>query len=206
MKTLDLILEYQQFYTQPKNTISLVQVPKMNFLVIDGEGSPNNNPHYSDALGALYSVAYTLKFSIKKGPLQIDYKVMPLEGLWWAEDMAEFTLEDRGNWLWRMLVMLPDFITSEMVAQAIEDVRGKKNPPRLEEVRFEIFEEGLSAQIFHLGPYGETERPSVEKLHAFIKDSGYTRRGNHHEIYFNSPLRTDPARLKTIIRQPVEAA
>ena len=166
MKTLDLIKEYQQFYLQPKNTVSLVQVPKMNFLMIDGKGSPNNNPDYSDALGALYGVAYTLKFAVKKGPLQTDYKVMPLEGLWWTEDMSEFTLEDRGNWLWRMMIMLPDLVTPEMVAQSIEDVRKKKNPPRLDEVRFESFEEGLSAQIFHSGPYGEAERPSVEKLHA----------------------------------------
>lgn len=204
MKTVDLIKDYQQLYLQPKNTVSLIQVPKMNFLMIDGKGSPNNNPDYSDALGALYAVAYTLKFTVKKGPLQMDYKVMPLEGLWWAEDMAEFTLDDRGNWLWRMLVMQPDFITQEMVTQAIDDVRKKKNPPRLDEVRFDSFEEGLSAQIFHIGPYGEAERPSVEKLHAYLKDNGYARRGKHHEIYFNSPLRSDPAKLKTIIRQPAE--
>ena len=204
MKTLDLIKEYQQFYLQPKNTISLVQVPKMNFLMIDGKGSPNNNPDYSDALGALYGIAYTLKFAVKKGPLQTDYKVMPLEGLWWTEDMSEFTLEDRDNWLWRMMIMVPGLVTSEMAAQSIEDVRKKKNPPRLDEVRFESFEEGLSAQIFHSGPYGEAERPSVDKLHAYLNKNGYKLRGRHHEIYFNTPLRTDPSRLKTIIRQPAE--
>jgi hypothetical protein len=204
MKTLDLIKEYQQFYQQPKNIVSLVQVPKMNFLMIDGKGSPNNNQEYSAALGALYGVAYTLKFAVKKGTLQTDYKVMPLEGLWWAEDMSEFTLEDRGNWLWRMMIMVPDLITPEMVAKSIEDVRKKKNPPRVDEVRFESFEEGLSAQIFHFGPYGEAERPSVEKLHAYLNENGYALRGKHHEIYFNSPLRTHPSKLKTIIRQPAE--
>jgi hypothetical protein len=206
MKTIDLIKEFQQFYLQPKNAVSMVQVPKMNFLMIDGKGSPNNNPAYSAALGALYAVAYTLKFAVKKGPLQMDYKVMPLEGLWWTEDMSEFTLEDRGNWLWRMLIMVPDFITRDMAAQSVEDVRKKKNPPHLDEVKFESFEEGLSAQIFHLGPYGEAERPSVQKLHAYIKDNGYALRGKHHEIYFNSPLRTDASKLKTIIRQPAEKA
>ena len=204
MKTLDLIKEFQQFYLQPKNTVSLVQVPKMNFLMIDGKGSPNNNPDYSEALGALYSVAYTLKFAVKKGILETDYKVMPLEGLWWTEDMSKFTLEDRDNWLWRMMIMVPEFVTPEMAAQSIEDVRKKKNPPRLDEVKFESFEEGLSAQIFHSGPYGEAERPSVEKLHAFLKENGYALRGKHHEIYFNTPLRTDPSKLKTIIRQPAE--
>lgn len=204
MKTLDLISEYRQYYVQPKNSVSLVQVPKMNFLMIDGKGSPNNNPDYSDALGALYSVAYTLKFAVKKGPLETDFKVMPLEGLWWTDDMSKFTLEDRGNWLWRMMIMVPDLVTQDMALQSIEAVRKKKNPPRLGEVRFESFEEGLSAQIFHAGPYGEAERPSVEKLHAFIKENGYALRGRHHEIYFNSPLRTNPAKLKTIIRQPAE--
>jgi len=204
MKTLDLIKQYQNFFQQPKNTVSLVQVPKLNFLMIDGNGSPNNNPDYSDALGALYGVAYTLKFSVKKGPLETDFKVMPLEGLWWTDDMSEFTLEDRGNWLWRMMIMVPDLITSEMVTRSIEDLRNKKNPPRLEDVRFESFEEGLSAQVFHSGPYGEAERPTVQKLHAFLKENGYVLRGKHHEIYFNSPLRTDPSKLKTIIRQPAE--
>jgi hypothetical protein len=204
MPTLDLIKQYNHFYQQPKNTVSFVEVPKLNFLMIDGKGNPNNNPDYSAALGALYGVAYTLKFAVKKGSLQVDYKVMPLEGLWWTEDMSEFTLEDRGNWLWRMMIMVPDLITEEMVMRSVEDVRKKKNPPRLDEVRFEPFEEGLAAQIFHIGPYGETERPSVEKLHVFIKDNGCVRRGKHHEIYFNSPLRTDPSRLKTIIRQPAE--
>jgi hypothetical protein len=204
MPTLDLIKQYHHLYQQPKNTNSFIEVPKLNFLMIDGKGNPNNNSDYSAALGALYAVAYTLKFAVKKSPLQVDYKVMPLEGLWWTEDMSEFTLEDRGNWLWRMMIMLPDLITPEMVMQSVEDVRKKKNPPCLDEVRFETFEEGLAAQVFYIGPYGEAERPSVEKLHTFIKDNGCVRRGKHHEIYFNSPLRTDPSRLKTIIRQPAE--
>ncbi len=204
MKTLDLITQYSQFFTQPKNIVSLVQVPRMNFLMIDGKGNPNNNPEYSAALGALYGVAYTLKFAVKKGSLETDYKAMPLEGLWWTEDMSEFTLEDRGNWLWRMMIMVPDFITPELAARSIDDLRKKKNPPRLDEIRFESFEEGLSAQIYHSGPYGEAERLSVEKLHAYLKENEYTLRGKHHEIYFNSPLRTDPSKLKTIIRQPAE--
>jgi hypothetical protein len=204
MNTLDLIKQYQNLYQQSRNTVSLIQVPKMNFLMIDGKGNPNNNPDYSDALGALYGVAYMLKFAVKKGPLETDYKVMPLEGLWWTDDMSEFTLEDRGNWLWRMMIMVPDLVTPEMVTRSIEDLRKKKNPPRLQDVRFETFEEGLSAQIFHSGPYGEAERPSVQKLHDYLKENGYALRGKHHEIYFNSPLRTDPSKLKTIIRQPAE--
>lgn len=178
----------------------------MTFLMIDGMGSPNDNPAYSDAVGALYAIAYYLKFAVKKSTLEIDYKVMPLEGLWWAEDMRLFTLEHRDNWLWRMMIMQPDFITTEMFIEAVNAVRRKKNPPRLDEVHLEIYEEGLSAQIFHAGPYGEAERPSIDRVHQTILDQGYRLRGKHHEIYLNTPLRTDPAKLKTIIRQPVEKA
>jgi hypothetical protein len=104
------------------------------------------------------------------------------------------------------MIMQPDFITAEMFKEAIDVVRKKKDPPRLDEVRFDHFEEGLSAQIFHAGPYGEAERPSIDRLHQTIFDHGYKLRGKHHEIYFNSPLRSEPAKLKTIIRQPVELA
>jgi len=206
MKTIDHLKELFNLYNQKKNEVAFLEVPPMNFLMIDGTGSPNNNPEYSDAVGALYAIAYHLKFAIKKGPLGIDYKVMPLEGLWWAEDMRLFTLENRDNWFWRMMIMQPEFITKEMFTGAVDAVREKKNPPRLDNVCFEAYEEGLSAQIFHSGPYGEAERPSIERLHIAIFDQGFTLRGKHHEIYLNTPLRTDPAKLKTIIRQPVELA
>jgi hypothetical protein len=206
MKSVDYLKELSSLYNQKKNEVAFLEVPRMNFLMIDGTGSPNNNPDYSDAVGALYALAFHLKFSVKKGPLGIDYKVMPLEGLWWAEDMRLFTLENRDNWLWRMMIMQPDFITTKMFDEAVDAVRKKKNPPRLDDVCFGAVDEGLSAQIFHAGPYGEAERPSIERLHQEISDQGYKLRGRHHEIYLNSPLRTDPSKLKTIIRQPVELA
>lgn len=205
MKTFEHLKVLSRLYSQKKNEVSSLKVPRMNFLVIDGTGSPNNNPAYSEAVGALYALAYHLKFAARKS-LEIDYKVMPLEGLWWAQDMRLFTLDNRDNWLWRMMIMQPDFISAEMAGQAVDEVRKKKNPPRLEEVKFESFDEGLSAQIFHAGPYGEAERLGIERLHQFIFDSGYKLRGKHHEIYLNSPLRSAPEKLKTIIRQPMEPA
>lgn len=195
--------ELAHLYKQSRKEISIVDVPKMNFLTILGKGGPNDNPDYSHAVGALYAVAYNLKFHIKKGPSAVDYKVMPLEGLWWAEDMTKFTLEYRDNWLWKMMIMQPDMITEDMFKEMVEQVRNKKNPPKLDEVQFESIEEGLCAQIFHAGPYGEAEGPTVERLHQFIHDQGYELRGIHHEIYLNSPLRTAPEKLKTIIRQPI---
>lgn len=190
-------------YKQSKKEISIIQVPQLNFLTIQGKGNPNNNEDYSQAVGALYALAYKLKFSVKNGPSAIDYKVMPLEGLWWAEDMRQFSLENRSNWLWQMMIMQPDCITPEMFRAAVEEVRSKKNPPKLEQVNFESFKEDLCAQIFHSGPYGEGERPTIERLHGFIAENGYVLNGKHHEIYLNSPLRVAPEKLKTIIRQPI---
>lgn len=194
------------FYKQSKKEISIVDVPALQFLTIRGSGGPNENPDYSEAVGALYAVAYKIKFSIKGGPQELDFKVMPLEGLWWAEDMRQFNLTDRSNWLWKMMLMQPQEVTQPIFEAAVAEVRSKKNPPRLDEVRFETIEEGTCAQIFHAGPYGEAEAPTIEKLHAFIHDNGYELRGKHYEIYLNSPLRTAPEKLKTIIRQPMQKA
>lgn len=193
-------------YQQSRKEISIVEVPPMNFLTIQGRGDPNGNEEYSQAVGALYGLAYTLKFAVKKGPSSIDYGVMPLEGLWWEEDMRNFNLDDRTNWQWQMMIMQPKVINSELFTQAVAEVRRKKNPPKLDEVKFEHFEEGMCAQIFHAGPYGEAERPTTDKLHAFISEQGYEKTGRHHEIYFNSPLRTAPEKLKTVIRQPIRRA
>ena len=206
MKKINHAKEFSYLYKQPKNKISLVDVPPLKFLVIDGIGDPNNNPDYSEALSALYSTTYKLKFAIKKGPLAVDYKVMPLEGLWWAEDMAFFNLENRSNWLWRMMIMQPEYISEDLFKTIIASLKQKKELPKLDDVRFETYQEGLCMQILHLGPYGEGERETINKLHTHIESEGYQRVGKHHEIYFNSPLRTAPENLKTIIRQPIKLA
>ena len=204
MKKINHAKEFSYLYKQPKNKISLVDVPPLNFLMIDGVGDPNDNPDYSEALNALYSAAYKLKFAIKKGPLAVDYKVMPLEGLWWAEDMTLFNLENRSTWLWRMMIMQPEYITENLFTTIVASLKQKKELPKLDDVRFESYQEGLCMQIFHLGPYGEGERETINKLHTHIESEGYQRVGKHHEIYFNSPLRTAPENLKTIIRQPIK--
>jgi hypothetical protein len=129
MKT-DFIKELGNLYQQPKKEISILQVPAMNFLTIQGSGNPNNNEDYSAAVGALYSLAYSLKFAIKKGTKALDYGVMPLEGLWWVEDMQDFNLEERSGWRWKMMIMQPEMITRDLCEHAVEEVRRKKNPPR----------------------------------------------------------------------------
>lgn len=203
MQKIDHTKEFSYLYKQPKNKVSLVEVPQMQFLRIDGEKDPNQNPDYSDAVSALYSIAYKIKFAVKKGPLAIDYKVMPLEGLWWADDMGEFTLHDRTNWKWTMMIMQPDFITLDIFNDALVQVKTKKAIPKLDNVRFAPFTEGLCMQIFHQGPYGEGERETIQQLHNHISKEGFRLHGRHHEIYFNSPQKTASENLKTIIRQPV---
>ena len=202
MQKINHIKVLGNLYSQKKNIVSIVNVPAMKFLMINGTGNPNNNPDYSKAVGALYSLAYAIKFHVKKGSMQTDYKVMPLEGLWWADDMTKFNMVDRHLWKWTMMIMQPDFITKDIFHEMQEETIKKKKDMKIIEVHLEEFQEGTCVQIFHMGPYGEAEAPAVKKLHDRIQEEGFVTNGKHHELYFNSPLRTAPENLKTIIRQP----
>jgi hypothetical protein len=190
------------YYPSDKKA-SVVDVPRMNFLMVDGKGDPNSSQEYKDALEALFPVSYKTKFISKKENNQ-DYVVMPLEGLWWTDEMNEFSIEDKGSWKWTAMIMQPDFITEELINKAIDEVETKKNPSSISKIRFEKFSERLSAQIMHMGPYGDAEASTVENLHNFIENSGYKRRNKHHEIYISDMRRTKPESLKTVIRQPIE--
>ncbi|PKQ19831.1 MAG: hypothetical protein CVT66_08205 [Actinobacteria bacterium HGW-Actinobacteria-6] len=202
MEKLDLKKELAELYRPPSRQVVDVDVPSMNFLMIDGQGDPGTSQAYSDAIEALYAMSYTLKFAVKKGPDAIDYGVMPLEGLWWADDMRSFVDGDRDAWQWTAMIMQPSFVTPEMVEAATLEVARKKNPAALPLMRFEAFEEGLSAQIMHVGPFS-AEGPNIERVHAHIEESGRARFGKHHEIYLSDTRRADPAKWKTVIRQPM---
>jgi hypothetical protein len=178
----------------------IVDVPPMNFLMVDGAGDPNTSQTYHDALEALYALSYTLKFTLKKAD-GADYRVAPLEGLWWSEEMAAFLSGERARWQWTMMIAQPSPVTESRVVQAIEEVRRKKNPVALPLVRFASYHEGLAAQIMHIGPYA-TEAPTIQRLHEFIHGEGGVLQHKHHEIYLGDPRRTAPERLKTVIRQP----
>lgn len=174
----------------------------MSYLMIDGMGDPNTSQEYMGSIEALYAVSYTLKFLAKKGHEPTDYVVMPLEGLWRADNMADFALGNKDAWKWTSMIMQPSLVTGGMVDLALEQVKKKKDLPTLSEMRFEKYDEGLSAQIMHIGSYA-AESPAISKLHQFIEDTGYSLRGKHHEIYLSDPRRTAPDKLKTIIRQPI---
>lgn len=207
MPKIDLKKEFKDIYTASQKQAKLVEVPKWNYLMIDGQGDPNTSQEYQDAMEALFPVSFKVKFISKKEKSQ-DYVVMPLEGLWWVDNMDKFSIEDKSSWKWTAMIMQPDFITKAMIEQAKEEVEEKKNPAALSKMRFESLEEGLSAQILHLGPYSD-EGPTVAALHDFIEKEGYefdgSRRGEkHHEIYLSDMRRTKPERLRTIIRQPLK--
>lgn len=206
MPKVDLKKENKKLYNPSTMDVSLVDVPEMKFLMIDGKGDPNTSPEYQNAMETLFPISYKVKFISKKDKSQ-DYVVMPLEGLWWVDDMEDFSIEDKSSWFWTAMIRQPEFITKEIINQAIDEVKEKKNPLTLSKLRIETLKEGLSAQIMHIGPYSE-EGPTVEKLHNFISEKGYKFDGSipgqkHHEIYISDMRRTKPEKLKTIIRQPI---
>jgi hypothetical protein len=201
MEKIDYKKELKNFYSSPKGKFVLVDVPKMNYLMIDGKGNPNTSIEFKNAVEALYSLSYTLKFKSKaRGQ---DYTVMPLEGLWYAADMANFANNNKDEWQWTVMIMQPEVITIEMVNEGIEEVRKKKNPVSLGQVRFENFREGLSVQVMYIGPYAE-ESETISQMHQYINEQGYTFNGKHHEIYLSDPNRVAPEKLKTILRQPIK--
>ncbi len=200
MEKLDFKKTLKNLYTA-KSQPSLLDVPPMQFLMIDGAGNPNTSADYQDVVQALYSVSYTLKFKVKK-EMGIDYGVMALEGLWWADDMSAFTQGQKDDWFWTLMIFQPDFITPGLLRAAIDESARKRDLPALPRLRMETYAEGPAAQLLHLGSYSE-EGPNIQRLHEFIHAGGYALRGKHHEIYLSDPRRGDPAKVKTIIRQPV---
>ena len=201
MQKIDFKKELKHLYDPPSKEVVTVDVSTINYLMIDGTGDPNTAPAYAAAVEALYALAYALKFMVKRSSIAIDYGVMPLEGLWWTEDMTTFSVEDKSNWLWTMMIMQPEFVTEALVSQALAEVK-KKKLPALGLLRFTSYTEGKCAQIMHIGPF-TTEGPTIARVHDYIETSGHALHGKHHEIYLSDIRRADPAKWKTVIRQPI---
>ena len=201
MDKIDFKKELTSLYQASTKTVVEVDVPSFQFLMVDGVGDPNTAPAYAQAIEALFSVSYTTKFMLKKGPQALDYAVMPLEGLWWADDMAAFVSGDKARWQWTMMVMQPPCVPPDLVQAAIMEVKKKKNLPAMERLRLQEFAEGHCAQVLHIGPFSE-EGPTIERLHTFVDARG-GRAGKHHEIYLSDIRKADPKKWKTILRQPM---
>ena len=199
---VDYKKELKHLYSAPGEP-TMVDVPGMAFLMIDGHGDPNTAPGYAAAVQALYAVAYTTKFAIRRAPEEFDLTVMPLEGLWWVPDMATFSVANKQDWNWTLMIMQPAAVTATLFQEAAEAaLRKKPELTSIDRVRLEHFREGPAAHVLQIGPYSE-EGPVIERLHDFIADHGCVRSGTHHEIYLSDARRTAPEKLKTIIRQPL---
>ena len=212
MKNLDLRKQYKHLYQPSAKKIEAVQVPRLQFALIDGAiekgQAPGTSPGFQEATQALYGISYTLKFMLKKRKTNpIDYPVMALEGLWWVEDgMFDITIKD--NWFYTLMIMQPDVITQAVFEEGLAEVRRKKgDSPSLSKLRLDSFEEGLCVQVMHIGPYA-TEPATIERMKEFMQENGYRDRvgtgGKHHEIYMGDPRKADPAKLKTVLRHPIE--
>jgi hypothetical protein len=198
----DLKRELRSCYDCPADRVTEVVVRGARFLAIDGAGDPNVSPDYAAAVEALFGVAYAIKFAVKRGPLAIDYGVMPLEGLWWADDMAAFSVERKGDWKWTMMIRQPEWVNAELVATVLAGIaRRKETPRRAGELELREFDEGRCLQILHVGPFSE-EGPAIARLHAEIAARGAKLAGKHHEIYLSDVRRAAPAKWRTILRQP----
>jgi hypothetical protein len=203
VEKLDVKKELAHLYGPKSNDWELIDVPAMNFLMVDGRGDPNTAKDYGDAVEALYGIAYTIKFLSRKR-LGRDYVVAPLEGLWTASDPAVFENAQKSKYQWTMMIMQPDWITETTVSEAVAATAAKKELPALSKVRFERYDEGRSLQLLHLGSYDD-EAPKLKYLHAeFMPLHKLTFNGPHHEIYLSDPRKTESSKLKTILRQPVK--
>lgn len=201
MEKIDLKKALKELYRPSARDVAEVNVPPLDFLMIDGEGDPNTSPAYQEAVEALFSVSYTVKFAIRKDR-NIDYGVMPLEGLWWADDLATFLRGEKAAWKWMLMIMQPSFVTRQSIESAARALQAKRDLPALAKLRYEKFHEGRCAQILHIGPFSE-EGPTIERVHAYIA-SRSSLRGKHHEIYLSDIRRAAPEKWKTVIRQPMD--
>jgi hypothetical protein len=204
MSKTDLKKEYKDLFSARLDKVEVLEVPALNYLKIDGKGDPNQGESFQLSTEALYGLSYALRSMLKKGPDAVEYTVPPMEGLWWTENGARFSPDDKDAWHWTLMIMQPDMVTSDMVEEARAQVsKKKKTLTTVQDVRFELYEEGTAAQTMHAGPYDD-EAETISSLNRYIALNGYHPNGKHHEIYLNDPRRSAPDKLRTILRQPVK--
>jgi hypothetical protein len=212
MEKLDLKKQFKHLYAPSPKRVEAVQVPRLNFIMIDGAiepgQAPGTSPLFEENMQAMYNAAYTLKFMLKKRTVDpVDYPVMALDGLWWVED-GNFDFQVKDNWSYTLMIMQPDLITPDLFAEALGQMRKKKGDlPGFARLRLDSYEEGLCVQTMHVGPY-DSEPATLERMQAYMRDNGYRdlvgSGGKHHEIYLGDPRRAAPDKLKTVLRHPVE--
>jgi hypothetical protein len=202
MSKLDYKKQFPQYY-RPKKKPVILDIPEMNYFMIDGKGDPNTSKEYQAAVECLYAASYTLKMKIvKKNNPENDYVVPPLEGLWYMDKMEDWSMDNKEDWLWTMMIRIPDFVSEEQIRKSIELTKELKDPVALSKLYHEKYNEGSVVQIMYLGSYAD-EGPTIKLMHDYANDEGYRLNGKHHEIYLGDPRKTAPEKLKTVIRQPI---
>ncbi len=211
MKKLDLKKDLKAFYKPSAKKVEFIQVPRFQYLMIDGAiepgMEPGTSPIFQENMEAMYGAAYTLKFTLKKRENDpVDYPVMATEGLWDVTD-GKFDINVKDNWIYTLMLLVPDLITQDIFETALAQLRKKKGDlPGFTRLRLDSFEEGACVQAMHIGPYA-TEPETLERMQAFMAENGYTdlvgKGGKHHEIYLGDPRRAAPEKLKTVLRHPV---
>jgi hypothetical protein len=197
----DVKKDRKDLYAPRPGGFHLVDVPPMRYLMVDGHGDPNTATSYREAVEALYAASYAVRAAAKAGLGKV-HTVGPLEALWSAEDLGAFRTRDKGAWDWTVMIVQPDWVTDELVGEALAAAR-RKGTAALDRVRLDTLDEGRCVQVLHIGSYDD-EGPTLERLHdEFLPTHGLVPRGRHHEVYLSDPRRTEPARLRTILRQPV---
>lgn len=205
MSVIDFKKEFKELYQSSNREFSIVNVPKMNFLILEGKGDPNTSKEFKDAIETLYAVSFNIKMMPKKGITPegyFEYSVPPLEGLWWTGS-KKFDIKKKDKFKWKIMIMQPNFVTKKVVEDAIISVKNKNNLPALPKINFESITEGLSVQIIHIGSYS-SEPETISKMKEFLKENNFAENGLHHEIYLSDPRKKSQDKLKTILRQPVK--
>lgn len=208
MKRIDYRKKYRAYYSPPSDTVQETTIPRMQFVMIDGKGateSPEGLTEFQNAIQALYGITYTLKMGRKKSGIGPDYTVGPLEGMWWMSKGNEFDASRPSDWRWTLMIFQPDFITQDDFQSALDKLKKKKPNLTLDSLRLDTFEEDRVIQLMHIGQYDQ-EAADIKKLTDYAKEKGYGFRGKHHEIYLGDPRRTNPEKLKTVLRYAVSEA
>lgn len=201
MDSYDIKKHHRELYAPRPGDVTIVDVPEFSYLMVDGEGDPNTVRTYREAVEALYNISYGVRLAAKRDLGRV-HVVAPLEGLWRSPDPTDFTARRKGEWQWTMMIHQPEWITQDMVDAANTASAEKKPNPALSLLRFETYTEGRAVQALHVGPY-DAEGPLIARMHEHAHANGHTLRGKHHEIYLSDPRKVAPAKLKTVLRQPV---
>lgn len=210
VEKLDYKKKFKELYN-PKTAPTIIEVPEMKFIQIDGRGNPNQvDGEYQSAVEVLYALSYTIKMFPKNGNIPKDYfeyVVPPLEGLWWLEHNKEFNYSSKSKFCWTSMIRQPEFVTEEVLALAIETAKKKKPNFNTTKARLVTFTEGLCVQCMHIGSFDD-EPLTLSQMKAYMAENNLicdlsdTRR--HHEIYLSDPRKIDISKMKTILRYPVK--